>query len=187
MKKQVLFIQGGGEGAHEIDEKLVRSLQNALGSQYKILYPRMPEEEDAGYELWKARITKELAALMGEVILVAHSVGSSILLKYILEEGIEKPLAGIFLIAAPHWGPGGWQMDEFTLDEVRASRRLEGVPVFFYHSRDDEVVPFSHLALHAKEFPRATIRQFDGRGHQFNNDLSEVATDITSLQDLQKE
>ncbi len=184
MKKQVLFIQGGGEGAHEADEKLVRSLQNALGSQYKVLYPKMPEEEDAGYELWKARISKELAVLEGEVILVAHSVGSSILLKYLSEEGIKKPLAGIFLIAAPYWGPGGWQMDEFTLDEAHVSKLLEAIPIFLYHSRDDEVVPFAHLALHAKKFPQATIRQFDGRGHQFNNDLSEVATDIARLQDL---
>jgi hypothetical protein len=42
-------------------------------------------------------------------------------------------------------------------------------------------VPFAHLAIYAKKLPQATIREFDGRGHQFNNDLSEVAADIKSL------
>ncbi len=75
-------------------------------------------------------------------------------------------------------------MDGFTLDEARASRLLEAFPIFFYHSRDDEVVPFAHLAMHAKKFPQATIREFEGRGHQFNNDLSEVAVDIKRLPSL---
>src|ERR1041384_2403617 len=104
MKKQVLFIQGGGKGAYKEDEKLVESLQAALGTEYSVLYPKMPEEESSGYSEWKAQIAKELAALDGEVILVAHSVGSSILLKYLAEENIENLIAGVFLIAAPYWG-----------------------------------------------------------------------------------
>jgi predicted alpha/beta hydrolase family esterase len=181
VKKQVLFIQGAGEGAYQEDRKLAASLQEALGTEYNVRYPKMPEEESSGYEAWKAQISKELAALDSKVILVGHSVGSSILLKYLSEERVEKPLAGIFLIAAPYWGVGGWQMDEFTLDENRVSKILKSVPIFFYHSRDDDVVPFAHLALHAEKFPGATIREFDGRRHQFNNDLSEVAADITRL------
>ncbi len=181
MKKQVLFIQGGGEGAYEIDRKLAASLQDILGIQYNVAYPRMPEEEDAGYEAWKTRLSKEFAAVNGRAILVGHSVGGSILLKYLSEERVDKPLAGVFLIATPYWGEGGWQMDEFTVDEDRASQVLRTSPVFFYHSRDDEVVPFAHLARHVEKFPQATVREFDGRGHQFNNDLSAVAADIKSL------
>jgi len=57
--------------------------------------------------------------------------------------------------------------------------RLLGIPrTFLYHSRDDQVVPFAHLALHAARLPRATVRESDGRGHQFGNDLSDVARDI---------
>jgi len=186
MKKQVLFIQGSGAGAYQEDEKLVKSLREALGSEYNVLYPKMPEEESSGYEDWKLQISKELAALDGGLILVGHSVGSSILLKYISEERVENPLTGIFLIAAPYWGIGGWQMDEFVLDEGQASKLLKAIPIFFYHSRDDEVVSFAHLARHAEKFPGATIREFEGRGHQFNNDLSEVAVDILSLSDPQQ-
>jgi uncharacterized protein len=103
------------------------------------------------------------------------------LLKYLSEENVDKSIAGIFLNAAPYWGAGGWQMNEFKLDEDRASKLLQAFPIFFYHSRDDDIVPFTHLALHAEKFPQATVREFDGRGHQFDNDLSEVAADIKSL------
>ena len=72
-------------------------------------------------------------------------------------------------------------MDEFSLDEGRASKLIKGLPVFFYHSRDDDIVPFTHLAWHTEKFPQAIVREFEGRGHQFNNDLSEVAADIKSL------
>jgi hypothetical protein len=62
-----------------------------------------------------------------------------------------------------------------------ASRLPKGIPLFLYHSRDDERVPFAHLAIYAGKIPQAIIRQFDGRQHQFNNDLSEVTADIKSL------
>jgi hypothetical protein len=35
--------------------------------------------------------------------------------------------------------------------------------------------------MHAENLPHATIREFDGRGHQFGDDLSEVARDIENL------
>jgi predicted alpha/beta hydrolase family esterase len=181
MNKHVLFIQGAGKGAYEEDGELVKSLRERLGSEYHVRYPKMPEEEDQGYEAWKTQISKELATIADEVILVGHSVGTSMLLKYLSEENVKTSIPGIFLIAAPYWGSGGWQMDEFTLDEDRASKLLKGIPIFFYHSRDDDIVPFTHLALHAEKFPQATIREFDGRGHQLNNDLAEVTADIKGL------
>jgi hypothetical protein len=43
-----------------------------------------------------------------------------------------------------------------------------------------------HLAMYAEKLPQASLREFDGRGHQFNNDLSKVAADIARLKDLQR-
>ncbi len=174
MKKQVLFIQGGGEGAYEEDRALAASLQEALGAEYQVRYPKMPNEDDPEYEAWKPRLSKEFAALEGNVILVGHSAGASVLLQYLAEENVATPIAGIFLIGTPYW-------DGFA---PLAQRLPKEPPMFFYHSRDDKVIPFAHLAQFAEKLPRATIREFDGRGHQFNNDLSEVAADIVGLQAL---
>lgn len=182
MKKQVLFIQGAGEGAYEEDAKLAASLQDALGTGYHVIYPKMPDESSPEDEAWITRISQELTLLDGKVILVGHSAGGAVLLKYLLKERVAKPIAGIFLIAMPYWSPEDEKDEEYTLHEGFASQLPKGVPIFLYHSRDDEWVPFAHLARYAEKIPQATIRKFDGRGHQFDDDLSEVAADIASLQ-----
>jgi uncharacterized protein len=184
MKKQVLFIQGAGDGAYKEDEKLVASLQHLLGPEYDVHYPAMQNEDEPDYETWMHQIKNELAALKGAVILIGHSVGASILIKFLTESEIRKTIAGIFLIATPYWGGEGWTYEGYealTLTRVIDTKLPKDAPVFLYQSRDDEIVPFTHLALYAKRLPRATMRELNGRGHQLNNDLSEVASDIKKL------
>jgi uncharacterized protein len=170
MTKQVLFIQGAGEGAYAEDELLAHSLQRALGAEYSVIYPHMPHEDDPQYAPWAAQIAAELAALDENAIVVGHSVGGSVLLRYLSEAKVDKLLAGIFVVAAPYWGAEEYQGDLPT-----------GLPVVLYHGRDDEIVPFAHLAQFADKFPRATVQEVEGCGHQFNNDLSVVADDIKRL------
>ncbi len=181
MKRRVLFIQGGGQGAYEADEKLAMHLQDSLGSDYDVFYPRMPDEEKPEYEAWKDQIIQDLTIQDGEVIVVGHSLGASFLLKYLSEEELTKPIAGVFLIASPYWGAEDWEVGEYALFEDFATKLSSIKRIFFYHSRDDVWVPFDHLTMYAEKLPKAVIREFDGRGHQFNNDMSEVAQDIKSL------
>lgn len=130
----------------------------------------------------RPRLKKNWFALNSEMILIGHSLGGSILLKYLSEKKLDKPIAGIFLIVAPYWGAEDWQVDEYTLREGFTAKLPEVPRIFFYHSHDDDIVPFAHLALYAEKLPQATIRALDVGGHQFNNDLSEVASDIANLQ-----
>ena len=81
MKRQLLFVHGGGEGAYEEDRKMAASLRDALGG-YEVQCPKMPDEDSPQYAAWRDRIASELAELDGEVSLVGHSLGASILLKY---------------------------------------------------------------------------------------------------------
>jgi predicted alpha/beta hydrolase family esterase len=118
----------------------------------------MPNEASPEDEAWIARISKELASLEGEVILVGHSAGGGVLLKYLLKKNIAKSIAGIFLISIPYWGPEDEEDGEYTLHEGFASHLPKGVPIFLYHSRDDEWVPFTHLAIYAEKIPTASLR-----------------------------
>lgn len=181
MKGQVLFVHGGGEGAHAADGRLAASLREALGDAYGVRYPKMPGEDAPEYGAWRDRISEELTRMDGDVILVGHSLGASILLKYLSEEEPEKPIAGAFLLAAPFWGAEDWEVEEYELREGFASKLPEGLPVSLYHGRDDEAVPFEHLALYAKKLPHATVRELVGRGHQFGDDLSDIARDIGEI------
>ena len=174
----VLFVQGGGEGAYSVDAALAKSLKRALGPEYDVHFPRMPDEADPNVASWKRKIASELSRMSGRVILVAHSVGGSILLRYLAEEKVEKPIAGVFLLAAPSWDEDRWNFDDLKLPRDIAEK-LASIPrLFFYHCRDDDAVPFAHLALHGARIPRAVARALDSGGHQFGNDLAGVAADI---------
>jgi predicted alpha/beta hydrolase family esterase len=174
----VVFIQGGGKGAHDEDAALARSLQEALGSTYEVSFPRMPREADPDVASWKGSIASVLAEARGSVVLVAHSIGGSILLRYLSEEPVAIPIAGVFVLAAPSRDGGDWNFDDLELVENVAGK-LASIPrIVFYHCRDDEIVPFAHLTLHARRIPQAVIRAIDAGGHQFGNDMSGVGADI---------
>ena len=178
LRIHVLFIQGGGEGAHEEDALLAASLQKALGVEFDVRYPQMPGESDPDMQTWKAKIASELKTRDGEVILVGHSLGGAALLKYLSEEKVEKSIAGLFLLAAPSRDEENWNFDDLRLPPDLAAR-LSSIPrIFLYHNRDDKIVPFNHLMLHAARLPRAVIREGERGGHQFGNDLANVANDI---------
>jgi uncharacterized protein len=176
---QLLFVQGGGEDAHAWDAKLVASLREHLGSGYAVRYPLMPNEGDPQYAPWKKCIAEELAIIGDNVLLVGHSVGAAVLIKFLADGGFKHSIAGVFLVAAPFFHDHEfWQSRETELPKDAADRLPRGLPVFLYQGREDETVPFSHLSMYAKLLPHATVRALDGRNHQLNDDLAEVADDI---------
>jgi predicted alpha/beta hydrolase family esterase len=182
MARQVLFVHGGGGGAYEADSRLVASLRGALGGDDVVRYPEMPNEEEPEYEVWRDAIAAELAAMGGGAVLVGHSIGASVAIRAVVDGSVGQSLAGVFLVATPFWHDHEvWRWEEVELPPNAAERIPDGLPVFLYHGRQDEVVPFSHLEMYARALPQATVRPLDGRNHQLGDDLSEVAWDIMRL------
>jgi predicted alpha/beta hydrolase family esterase len=178
MPKQILFIQGAGEGTHEEwDDKLVASLESELGEQYAIRYPKMPEA-DPSYSSWKSALLRELDDLDDGAMVVGHSIGGTLLIQALAEPGPKRNLKAVLLIAAPFFGGGGWPSDETDSSADLAGRLPPGMPVFLYQGTADDIVPFEHLQLYAKAIPQAAVRALADRDHQLNNDLSDVARDI---------
>ena len=176
----MLFIQGGGEGAHRADAKLVASLVKELGSDYEVHYPVMPHEDTPDYPAWNRAIIGQIARLGDDVILVGHSVGATMVIWSLAENQPKEQLAGVFLIAAPFVGERGWQIEDFVPPK-NIGAKVPDVPIYLYHGRADEVVPFAHVDLYAGVMPQAFIRRLAGRNHQLNDDLSEVARDIRAV------
>lgn len=181
-KKQVLFVHcGGTQGLHEGSSDLVAWLQLMLGPAYDVLYPKMPEPDQPTYETWKQTVKEELTKLENGVILIGHSLGGSVLLKYLSEEKISQKVDGLFMIGSPYWGRKNWQVDEYVLKRGFASS-LPAIPeIFLYHSRKDSVVPFKHLSYYVEKLPRVTVRALEGSEHLFSRGLPEMAFDIKGL------
>jgi predicted alpha/beta hydrolase family esterase len=180
----VLFVQGGGKNVHDQwDNRLVDSLQRNLGSDYEITYPRMPNEADPNYRTWKAALSREFANLDDDTLLVGHSLGGVILVKALVEEPRQRAFGGVFLIAAPFVGDGGWTSEDMELPSDLGSRLPASMPIYLYHGSNDAEIPFGHVELYARAIPQAFVRRLPGRDHQVNEDLSEVAADIRHLND----
>jgi predicted alpha/beta hydrolase family esterase len=179
--RRVILIHGAGIPQMDAGSGDWQSgLQAALGSGYEVLRPQMPDPENPHYEAWKARVEALLREARHEVVLVGHSLGGVVLLKYLAENDVGSHISGVFAVATPWFGgeDKDWDVPQFALRDDLT--RLERVPrILLYHSRDDEVVPFAHLAIYGKHLPHATVRPFDDRGHYFNSrDFPEIIADI---------
>lgn len=182
MSHRVLLIQGGGEGAYRDDAKLAASLRGRLGPAYDVRYPAMPNEGDPDYKSWKRIILAETLDLGEGAILVGHSIGASVLIRILTDRGPKLPIAGVFLIAGPFWHDHEfWHWKEVALPEDAADRYPRDIPLFLYHGENDEVVPVLHLDMYVKALPQAVVRRLQGRDHQLNDDMKEVARDIVGL------
>lgn len=181
-KRQVLFVQGGGEGTYDDwDAKLVASLRRELGQGYEVLYPRMPREDDPSFARWKPALEGALESLAAGAVLVGHSIGATILLKLLAETQPPRELLGIFSIAAPFVGEGGWAVDTLQLPMDLGARLPQSAPVHFFHGLADETAPPDHVELYARAVPQARAHRLPGRDHQLNDDLKEVAESILTL------
>jgi predicted alpha/beta hydrolase family esterase len=177
----ILFIQGAGN-MREPDSsgRLATYLASELGSSYRVIAPEMPDADAPRYQPWRDRIEQELEAIDEDVIVVGHSFGGSVVLKYFAEGSYHGPVRGMFLISVPDWGPDGWAYEEFAVPDDVGSQ-LPTSRIFLYHSRDDPEVPFAHLAHYQQHLPTATARAIAGSEHSFIEGLPVLADDIRRL------
>lgn len=181
MRKQVLFIHGAGNQHKPAGSgKLVAYLRQQLGSDYKVLAPDMPDPDHPTYQAWRNQIEQELGKLDTDALLIGHSLGGSMLLKYLAEGTYHRPIAGMFLVAVPYWGKQDWEL-EYAVPDDFASHLPPIQHLFLYHSRSEENVPFSSLLRYQEQLPQATVRVVDGKQHSFTEGLPLLAQDIKRL------
>ena len=156
-------------------------LQDALGTAYEVLTPRMPNSNNARYEEWKLWFEKLVPFLDGGVILIGHSLGASFLVRYLAENEFSKTIAATLLVAAPHTIDGDHPLGEFTAPASLSLLEQQGGKLFLYHSKDDKIVSFSELAKFEASLPSATVRVFTDRGHFNQETFPELVADIKSV------
>lgn len=181
MTRTVLVIHGAGEPRRRKGKVYWEPLLgHSLGSGYVVRAPRMPQPSEPQYEPWAKRIAN-LIADNDRPVLVGHSFGASVLLKYLSEVASRPALAGLFLVATPFWGP---KFPEFALRPDFADTLRDLTPLYLYQSRDDPELPLEqHLERYRRALPHAVVRLLDGRGHEFDQpEFPELAADIRSLE-----
>ena len=108
-------------------------------------------------------------------------IGGTILIRALADDPPRLTFRGIFLIAAPFVGDGGWHSEDIEPFSDLGAKLPEQTPIYLYHGSKDTTALFEHVQLYATAIPQAVVRRLSGRDHQLNNDMSEVAGDIRRL------
>jgi uncharacterized protein len=182
MPPAVLLVHSSGpQGAGEGSAPFVARLRDQLGSGQEVLFPEMPTPDDPHYRPWSERLGQLLAEADSPLVVLGHSLGSSVVLKHLAEAGPHQAIAGLILVATPFWGQSDWEA-EWALPEGWPADSTPLPPIHLFHSRDDEEIPFAHLELYAKRLPGAEVHPLDANGHLFDRgDLSEIVETIRNL------
>jgi uncharacterized protein len=183
MPAAVLFLHSAGpQGPGEGSEPFVARLRDQLGSGFEVSFPIMRDPDEQHYVPWSERIGQILGEADERLVVVGHSLGGSVVLKYLAETGRHEPIAGLVLVATPLWGrEEEWEL-EWALPEGWPRAGTELPSTFLFHSRDDEEIPFAHLDRYAELLPDASAHPLDGNGHLFDRgDLSEILDAVRGL------
>ncbi|HWB34204.1 MAG TPA: alpha/beta hydrolase [Candidatus Paceibacterota bacterium] len=160
-------------------------LPHVLGEEYEVIYPRMPNKENARYSEWKIWFERFIPFMEDGVIFVGHSLGGIFLAKYLSEEDFPKKISGVFLVAAPFEmrGKGETQrvVSEFVLPTSLEKLERQGGSIFLYHSKDDPIVNIDELGKYRASLPNATARIFQDRKHQNQQEFPEIVEAIRNL------
>lgn len=198
MVQQVLVIHGGNAYEnydnyiqHLKDKELSleklraegwkNTLQKALGDDYEVFTPFMPNPTNARYLEWKILLEKYISLMDNGLILVGHSLGAITIAKYLSENNSPRIIKATFLVAAPYNTKEIHPLVDFNIETDLNNFAKQSKNIFIYHSTDDEIVPFSNCKDYQKRLPKATVRIFEDRGHFHQSDFPELVEDIKNL------
>jgi uncharacterized protein len=179
--RALLLHSSGPQGPGEGSDPLADRLREELGPDFEVAFPMLPSPDDPHYAAWSERLGEILAETDEPIVVVGHSLGGSVFLKHLAEGGSAERVTGLVLLATPFWGESGWEK-EWALPEGWPDARTELPPTHLFHSRDDDVIPFSQLELYRERLPDATVHPLDGHGHLYDRgDLTEVIETIRAV------
>ncbi len=199
MKKQIIVIHGGNTFTSNKDylaylvnckidfEGMLSSgwkgsLQEKLGKGFEVVLPKMPNPSNAKYTEWKIWFEKLFPFLEEEVVLVGHSLGGIFLVKYLSENKLPKKILATLLVSAPYDGKGPkYSFSDFKLKKDLEKLQSQSKELIFYHSCDDEVVPFVDFKKYKKALPSAIYKEFKNRGHFDQANFPEIVKDIKKV------
>jgi valyl-tRNA synthetase/predicted alpha/beta hydrolase family esterase len=142
-------------------------------SHIKVIYPSFPDKLNAKYEAWKIWFEKILVQTgSNNLSLVGHSLGGNFLLKYLSENDLQ--VKNLYLVASCQ-NIGDFKTGkDFSLIQ----KNCENITI--YHSKDDQVVPFSVAQEIASKLPKAKLVEFENRGHFVEAEFVELKSQISA-------
>lgn len=178
--KQILFLHGAGVQPDDPEWGAPAFTETLLAPVYgeaQVRAPKLGDPDDPAADLWLSSIADAMADFPHDGIVLGHSLGGSTFLQFATQRRPETHIAALFLLAAPFWGAGGWDADEFKLSDG-FEKNLDGIErIVIGHGTADEIVSADHARRYAELIPRAEIHLIEGAGHDFRGGSVGALTD----------
>lgn len=164
---QTIFLHGAGvipDRDSPLDYPLLATLLTLCPG---LIVPVMPDALDPTPEGWLAGMEAALRPLDPHAVIIGHSLGGSMALKWIAERAPGFRAQTFLGLAMPHWGPEGWNYPGFCPPGEYAEATTGLGRMILCAAPDDETVELSHLDLYARDLPRAQVIRLADGGHAF--------------------
>lgn len=202
--QQVIFIHGGTtffkyedfKTSLETKPVLVERLTSGrnlwmqhldldLGSDYQVLFPSMPNKQNARYEEWSLWFSRIAEVAEDDCILIGHSMGGIFLAKYLNEHHFPKRIAACISIAAPYNDETLEDLTDFKIEsEGTGALNMFAEQVnraVFFHGTDDPVVDINDARKYRTALPQATFHELPAPDHFMRGEFPELLTTIKEL------
>jgi hypothetical protein len=210
MKQQVFFIHGGSAYSDyesflevlrnrplrdlpdtEPSKKWSSGLGEALGDDFEVFTPSMPNSQNAKYLEWKIWFERYFEYLHDDIVLIGWSQGGHFLTKYLIENKTPFHIKALLLLAAPIEAVAGDEDKEDGGDFVFNTDRVPELPekvsnIVIMHSKDDFVVPYEHALKYKEALPEAELVSFENKNHFLVAEFPELIDIIKGFVDERK-
>ena len=170
----------------EVKKKWKNSLWKELWESYQVAILDMPNKNIALYKEWKIQFEKTFPYLIWDQIIIAHSLWTIFILKYLTENWFPKKIKQLHLVSAliddKDMPPEESYLGDFVFDIYK----IPGIQnicekVFLYHSKDDFCVPFSQWERLHEFLPNAKFEVFEDRWHMNMKDFPELIQNVKTI------
>jgi predicted alpha/beta hydrolase family esterase len=138
------------------------------------------------YKEWKIQFEKIFEFLDGDQIIVAHSLWTIFILKYLTENWFPKKIKQLHLVSAliddKDLPPEESYIWDFAFD-IQKIPEIENYcdKIFLYHSKDDFCVPFFQWERLYEFLPDVKFEVFEDRGHMNMEEFPELVRNVKNV------
>ena len=167
----------------EPKKKRKNSLWKELWEDYQVAILDMPNKNIALYKEWKIQFEKTFPYLIWDQIIIAHSLGTIFILKYLTEIWFPKKIKQLHLVSAliddKELPPEESYIGDFAFD-IQKIPEIQNIceKIFLYHSKDDACVQFSQWERLYVFLPNAKFEIFEDRWHMNVEEFPELIQNI---------
>lgn len=166
----------------KIRKEWKNNLTTALGDNFEVLLPRMPNTTNARYSEWKLWFERIIPFLNQNIIIIGHSLGGIFIAKYLSENNFPKRIKATILIAAPFDKENSNEpLVDFALPSSLVKFVEQGGNIYLMQSKDDPIIKFEQVKKYKQALPSAKEIIFHDREHFNQEEFPEIVELIKKI------